>query len=85
VIRAFDLDQPFNNAVHVDDIANFTAHVITKPFTGAHGVVLGASGPVTIAEAIETLAQSMGVQPHIEPVSANKHSFCLSSERAIKA
>jgi nucleoside-diphosphate-sugar epimerase len=84
VIRAFNLDQPFNNAVHVDDIANFAAHVIAKPFTGAHSVVLGASGMVTIGEAIEALAQSLGVRAHIEVVSAKKHSFCLSSERAIK-
>jgi nucleoside-diphosphate-sugar epimerase len=84
IIRAFNITQPFNNAVHVEDIADLALRVLEHPFQGSHSLVLGATGVITVRQAIETLAQAMGVPAQIEEVTANKHSFCLSSERAIR-
>jgi nucleoside-diphosphate-sugar epimerase len=84
IIRAFNVTQPFNNAVYVEDIADLALRVLEQPFQGCHNVVLGAAGMITVRQAIETVAQAMGTPAQIQEVSASKDSFCLSSNRAIR-
>ena len=82
-IRAFHLDRPFNNAVHVADIATLVGGVLRRGLTGFDAIVLGARGMTTVRAAVERLAEGLGVPAQIEPVAAAKRSFTLSSARAI--
>jgi nucleoside-diphosphate-sugar epimerase len=82
-IKAFHLDRPFNNAVHVDDIASFVAALLRQGWSGFDTLVLGAAGMTTVRGAIERLAAGLGTPAHIEPSAAVKTSFRLSSERAV--
>jgi len=83
VIRAFNLDKPFNNAAHIADIAALIEHVLTHPWRGFDALVLGARGAIPVREAIERLARGLGVSARIEEAPATKSPFMLSSERAI--
>jgi nucleoside-diphosphate-sugar epimerase len=83
-IPAFNIDRPFNNAAHVEDIACLVLGVLERPFEGAHSVVLGAGGVIPIREAIETLAHAMGLSAKIDERKVEKPSFYLSSARAIQ-
>ncbi len=82
-IRAFHLDSPFNNAVHIDDIARLVSTVLAHSWTDFDAVVLGARGALPVRRVIESLAQGLGVTAQIEPAPATKSSFILSSHRAI--
>jgi UDP-glucose 4-epimerase len=82
-VRAFHLDRPYNNAVHVGDVAALIAHLLAHPWRGFDAVVLGARGALPLGDAIERLAKGLGVRARIEVIPAPKASFTLSCERAI--
>jgi UDP-glucose 4-epimerase len=82
-VRAFHLDAPFNNAVHVADLASLVARALERPWTGFDTIVVGARGQITVREAITRLAKGLGVEARIEEIPAAKPAFTLSSERAI--
>ncbi|HXF54879.1 MAG TPA: NAD(P)-dependent oxidoreductase [Hyphomicrobiaceae bacterium] len=82
-VGAFHLDRPYNNAVHVDDLAAFVASILDRRWTGFDAVVLGAGDAIPLRTAIERLAAGLGVHAVLEEVSAPLPSFTLSSERAI--
>jgi UDP-glucose 4-epimerase len=82
-VRAFHLDRPYNNAVHIGDVAALVARLLAHPWRGFDAVVLGARGALPLRDAIERLAEGLGVGARIEVIPAPKASFTLSSERAI--
>ena len=82
-VPAFNLDSPFNNAVHVEDLARLTSYLLTQRWHKFEAIVLGARGSITIQNAIERLAQALGVPPRTEVQPSLKSAFTLSSERAI--
>jgi UDP-glucose 4-epimerase len=82
-VRAFHLDRPYNNAVHIGDVAALIAHLLAHPWRGFDRIVLGARGALPLRDAIERLAKGLGVRARIQEVPAPKASFTLSSERAI--
>lgn len=82
-IRAFHLDMPFNNAVHVIDIAAFILSLLERPLAGFEALVLGARGSIPVRHAIERLAAGVGARAMIEDVPAPKPAFTLCSEKAM--
>ena len=82
-VPAFNIEAPFNNAVHVSDLAEFVAGLLQRPWSGFDAMVLGASGMTTVNGAIERLAHSLGVSVRIDEKLGGRTSFTLSSERAI--
>lgn len=85
-INAYGLDGFFNNVVHVDDVANLIGRAL--PFLSnmkGHDVVtLGAGGVITVREAVERLAKSMGnMTVNWSSVTMDKRPFTISSDRAI--
>jgi UDP-glucose 4-epimerase len=82
-VRAFHIDQPFNNAAHIADIADLVARIIELRWTSFDSVILGARGTTTVGGAIARLARGLGIIGSIEEIPAAKPSFILSSERAI--
>jgi UDP-glucose 4-epimerase len=82
-VSAFHLDRPYNNAVHIGDVAALIAHLLARPWHGFDAVVLGARGSMPVRDAIERLAAGLGVRAQIEETPPDKASFMLSSERAM--
>lgn len=85
-INAYGLDRFFNNVVHVHDVAIFIGHVIPRLAEGKghDAVTLGAGGVITVREAIERLAKSMGnMTINWSSVTMDKRPFTISSDRAI--
>jgi nucleoside-diphosphate-sugar epimerase len=83
-IRAYNLDAPFNNAAHVDDIARLVVAVLQRSWEGFDAVVLGAHGSTTVRGAIERLARGLGVPAKIVEEPPSKPAFTLLSSRAIE-
>lgn len=75
-------DAPFNNAVHIDDLARFCAEYIESPRPLSDTVVLAATGTVTVRSAVEHLAQAMGTPPVIRVAPGQHHHFSISPFRA---
>ena len=83
-VRAFHLASPFNNAVHIDDVARLTVDTVSRSFDGFDAIVLGARGSLAVREIIERLARGLGATAIIETGTPAKPSFTLSSQRAIE-
>lgn len=82
-IEAFNLNTSFNNAVHVLDLANFSAGLLKRKLQGFDALVLGANGTLTVREVIERLAKGLDRKANIIEVPARNSSFVLDSGRAI--
>jgi UDP-glucose 4-epimerase len=82
-VPAANLDAPFNNAVHVEDLSAFVVNALARDWSGADAVVLGARGTLPIRAVIERLARAMGRTPRIEPVPSTRAAFTLSSAHAM--
>lgn len=83
-VRAFHLDQPYNNAAHVDDIAALVQRALTRISGTTDVIVLGAAGVLTARDVIHRLARGLETEATIEEIVAPKANFILSSERAIQ-
>jgi UDP-glucose 4-epimerase len=81
-IEAFNLDAPYNNVVHVADVAALVVRVLERGWTGFDSVVLGAGGVATLRTVLERMAAAMAADLRIRSVPARKPSFTLSSQRA---
>lgn len=82
-VRAFNLDRPFNNAVHVDDIAKLIISNLMKGWKGYDAMVLGADGVMFTKMVIERLAKVLKVKAKIEEIPAAQKSFVISSKHAM--
>lgn len=81
-ISAYNLDGPYNNAVHLADLGEFIESVLGKPMYGADAIVLGADGKLTICEAIERLAKELNRDVHLKENTEHKPSFYINSSQA---
>lgn len=82
-VRAYHLERPFNNGVHVSDLSAFVTHVLSTPWKQFDAVVMGARGGIPVRAAIERLAAGLGVEARIVEAPSAKASFTLCSERAM--
>jgi UDP-glucose 4-epimerase len=80
----FNPEAPFNNALHVDDLAALVAGALTRGWRGFDALVLGARGQLPIRAVVERLAAGMGVPARLAVQPAPKPAFLLSSARAIR-
>jgi len=82
-VEAFHLNAPFNNAAHIQDIANLVIATLAREWTGHDTVVLGARGAIPVRQTIEKLAGALGVRAQIVECLPKKPHFTLSSDHAI--
>lgn len=84
-VAAFNLEGPFNNAVHVVDLVRFVEHLLRKHWTGHDAVVLGAKGTLPVKTVIERLSKGLGsTVAAVESMAAPGPMFTLSSARAME-
>jgi nucleoside-diphosphate-sugar epimerase len=81
-IFIYNPDNPFNNALHVDDLGRFCIQLLQQKWTGFHAMPLGASGTLSIREVAKLLAARLGVSPNILLVSTVQTGFTVSSSYA---
>jgi UDP-glucose 4-epimerase len=80
----FNPDAPFNNAVHVDDLAALIARALARGWQGYDLLVLGARGQLAVRAVVERLAAGMGVPARLAVQPPTKPAFLLSSAKAIR-
>lgn len=81
-ITVFCPDAPFNNAVHVSELADFACRLLEAKWDGFDAITIGAAGQTTVGEAAMLLVQAFGGRSRIRIAAAAKPSFLISSTRA---
>ena len=74
----FNPDAPFNNAVHVDDLAVWAGHLAGAPWRGSHVVTLGAATPLTVAAVVARMRTALASAAPIVTQPAPRSSFQIS-------
>jgi nucleoside-diphosphate-sugar epimerase len=83
-IAVFSPDAPFNNAVHVEDLACFVAELLEREWNGADVVTLAAAGRIPVREAVQILVDAAGGRSRLRVDPAPKRSFVISIARAVE-
>jgi nucleoside-diphosphate-sugar epimerase len=81
-VSIFNPEAPFNNAVHIADLAALVTGLLARDWSGFDAVTLGAAGSLSIRGVVEHLARGSGRTARIEIRAAAGSSFTVSSERA---
>jgi UDP-glucose 4-epimerase len=81
-IPVFSPDAPFNNAVHVEDLARFACDLLERDWQGADVVTLAAKGEITVREAVQILVDATGGRSRVRVEPAARKSFRISIARA---
>jgi nucleoside-diphosphate-sugar epimerase len=83
-IPVFNVAAPFNNAVHVDDLAAFAAHAIDdQSWRGFAALPIGAGGTTTVGEAVAILADGADARSRILDKGTRRPCFTISSQTAL--
>ncbi len=81
-ITVADPDAPFNNAVHVDDLACFIDRVLVAGWDGFDAFPLGAAGQLPAGEVAQMLAQAGGRGSRVLRGGPARRGYVISSARA---
>lgn len=83
-IRIYNADGPFNNVVHVDDLAAWVAALLGGPAlpAGMAAVPVASAGPVPVRVAVATLASGLGREAIVEEVAAARPGFMIDTAMA---
>lgn len=83
-VRVYNADGPFNNAVHVDDLADWIAVLLgadgMKP--GFAAMPVASTDPVPVRAAVAVLAAGLGKDVFLEEVVAPRQSFTIDTTAA---
>ena len=82
IVSIHSSDKPFNNGVHIFDLAAFISKLADHPPKGSDMVVLGADGETTVRGAVETLRQASNSSSPIREIESDRKSFWIDSSRA---
>ena len=83
-VTIFNPKAPFNNAVHVDDLATWVGHLAGAPWRGCHVVTLGSAAPLTVEAAVEQLRVALASTAPVVIRPATRPSFQISIAAAEK-
>lgn len=81
-ITVFDPDAPFNNAVHIGDIANFVDGLIKRDWDGFVAGPLGAAGQTTAGAVAQLLSKAGGRGSRVRVDPSPRQSYTISSDWA---
>jgi cupin fold WbuC family metalloprotein len=59
-VRFVNPGTPFNNLVHIDDLAAFMGSLVDRRFDGAEAVPLASTEPISVGEVVEILKAKLG-------------------------
>lgn len=83
-VRVYNADGPFNNVVHVDDLAGWIAALLTapEPMRGFSALPVACRAPIPVRAAVATVAAGLGLDAHLEEVVAPRSSFTIDTVAA---
>lgn len=81
-VKVFDPDALFNNAVHIEDIANFVDGLLRRDWEGFVAGPLGAAGQTTAGAVAKLLAEAGGKGSRISVDPSPRRSYTISSDWA---
>lgn len=81
-VTVFDPDAPFNNAVHIEDIANFVDGLLKRDWEGFVAGPLGAAGQTTAGAVAQLLTEAGGGGSRIRVDPSPRQSYTISSDWA---
>lgn len=81
-VVATNPDAPFNNAVHVCDLAAFVIRLLIRGWSGFDTLILGARGRTTIRGAVERMATACDSRSPLTFHPAARPAFTIDSRRA---
>lgn len=81
-VRINNPEAPFNNVVHVGDLARFLAQWIIEARTGYSVTNLAAREPITIRETVSLLFGCSGRRERVTIAAGGKQPFLISLDRA---
>lgn len=78
-VRVYNAEGPFNNVVHVADLAAWIARILATddPDLGFRTVPIGSAEPVSVRQAVEALALGMSRDVQLEEATAPRSSFVI--------
>jgi len=78
-------DAPFNNMIHVDDLADFMVSLARAPIVGAMRFPIGAADPLPIARIVRMLADALGSTSRIVERTSPNSPFLIDNSGAVAA
>ena len=82
-ISVFNPDAPFNNVVHVADLATFIARILERGWRGYDLLTIAARDPLPIRGVVERLISLSGSKAELRQVPARQRAFTVTSARAV--
>lgn len=84
-VRVYNADGPFNNVVHVADLAEWIAQTLITggPVSGFRAVPIACAEPVSVREAVQALAAGMDREVKRDPVAAPRPGFVIDTAAAM--
>jgi nucleoside-diphosphate-sugar epimerase len=82
-VEVFNAHSPFNNVVHVADLAEFIASTLRRDIYESDTVVLGARNTLSVGEVVAQLGEGLSERALIKHIPAPRPSFIISSLRAM--
>lgn len=85
-VRVYNADGPFNNVVHVDDLAAWIEMLLSAPgmVPGMAAVPVASADPVPVRVAVATIAAGLGIGAVLEEVAAPRPSFTIDVTAAAR-
>jgi nucleoside-diphosphate-sugar epimerase len=84
-LEFFNPDAPFNNAVHERDVAALVGAALNRGLSGTEMAILGSAGRTSIAEAVQTIADTTGSRSQISARHSARSAFLIDSGKAQRA
>ena len=83
-VRVYNADAPFNNVVHVDDLAGWVTALLVaaEPLPRFTAVPVASRAPIPVRAAVATIAAGLGLDAHLEEVVAPRGSFTIDTVAA---
>ena len=83
-IKAFNLNSPFNNAIHIQDLCLFINKLLSSPLEGFNAITLASEDHLTISSIINKIKKSTNSSSQIITIPETSKSFTISIEKAKK-
>jgi nucleoside-diphosphate-sugar epimerase len=81
-ITYFNPDAPFNNCVHIADLAALVVKFLEQGFAGYEAAIVCADGEVRIRDVVDILMRGLGRTVEVKEGPATRRPFTISSARA---
>lgn len=81
-VEVFNPDAPYNNLLHLADLADLVFRLRIRAFPEYDRVVLGAAGEMPVIAAVRAMMDALGRQVELREMAERRSSFTIDSRRA---